>query len=374
MKFVSLLNLFKMMGMDVLSPFTKVNAQYTHSDFYTEALHVMANMVRHKVLAEFHVDISKPVDLEANVPLQPFLHPPLTLIGDECLDVCSHEQLALVLRGLVDGKVTERFVQLRRLKDKTADTIVGECWNALQELRVPASRIQGVGSDGASNWSGSKSGVVVQIQSEIPTCIGVHCLCHRESLTSEDAADEVREVGQYFLDSVTSISLLFDQSGPRTTKLETVQEDMHKLFGDKLRKIRKRAATRWLSTDQVTESIWDVLHSLIAYLIDDSRNPNAADKGKVAGLRKSVGSYKFIFVLAVMRDVLPLLARLSRELQERALCHFSASEKIKVLRAELLKLKDRGGEHLREKLPEKIKEVELKVSREVSVIRSFVAV
>jgi Domain of unknown function (DUF4371) len=351
-----------MMGLDVRAPFQKANAQYVHWDFYSEAIHVIANAVRKQMLASFKVDTSKPIDPEAKVELHSLVRPPLTIIGDECLDVNSHEQLALVLRGVANGRISERFLQLRRLKDKTSESITREVYGGLEDNRIPLSLVQGLGSDGATNWTGVNTGVVVRIQKEVPTLLGIWCHGHRENLMSEGAADDVREIGQYFLDTLQSISLLFDQSGPRTSRLEEVQSFMQEVFGVKLRKIRKRAATRWLSTDDVTETVWDQLPALIGYLIDDSRNPNAADKGKVAGIMKSVGSYKFVFTLAVMRDVMPLLTRTSKVLQTREICHYQASTELKVLREQLLKLKDRGGEHVSGKLQDKIKDVERKVS------------
>src|SRR4051812_14810660 len=85
----------------------------------------MAKLVRQDLLTAFRVDWKQQPNGEVkDVPLDPITSPPLCLIADECLDVARQEQLAIVLRGIVNNKVEERFLQLRALPNKKVSIVM----------------------------------------------------------------------------------------------------------------------------------------------------------------------------------------------------------------------------------------------------------
>lgn len=72
--------------------------------------------------------------------------------------------------------------------------------------------------------------------------------------------------------------------------------------------IREGKDLRWLSWDACIESVYKLLSSIFTYC-RDSPDPTAK------GLFKQMATYEFVACLSLMRDVLPLLSRLSKTFQ-----------------------------------------------------------
>lgn len=362
--------LLEYMSVPIQGPFTRDNAQYTSPEFAAvdrcpddclshdglqEVIQVLADMIRGETFSMF--GISGKEDKNA-APLS-HAHTPLCIIADDCQDVSVTEQMALVLRGVVDGCVQERFLGLVALPDQKAVTIHRAIMDKAESLGIHPSRIVALGSDGVSTWTGEKNGVVALWKQQTAShVLHVWCVCHKLALVPKVAAASVRGVGQHFNSVLDSLYGLFCQSSPRTALLKDIQEAME----DPLLKVARSSETRWVSRDKVTETIYRTLPALISFLIMDAYNPTCSDKAKVPGLRDALMDWDFLATLSLFRDVLPIFTRVLELFQTRDMDWFEASAELPKLRIELASLKETDGHHLRQlkdyisRLEKKIKE------------------
>src|ERR1700691_3732649 len=105
-----------------------------------------------------------------------------------------------------------------------------------------------MGSDGSSNWSGCKNGVWEKMKQCNPLLFAIHCLMHRGGLLARDSLEDVRPI-KHVIDTMESITRLYEYSGERLAKFLLTQEEM-KEDADPLR-FTKSAATRFLSREHV---------------------------------------------------------------------------------------------------------------------------
>jgi hypothetical protein len=364
-KWQSLQLMVEHLGVKVQEIFEKQNAQYVSDDIMrgtqhadalltlcvTEVLPVMANLVKQGVYELFAV----PWDAKVAPPLDE-THGPLCLITDDCQDVSVKEQMAIVLRAVVKGRVVEKFMGLVELPDQKADTIYKALVKWCADKKIDRSRIVALGSDGVSTWTGAKTGVFVQWQHEFPMVTHLWCTCHKLALVAKHAAGSVRDIGQWFNSILDSIYGLFCQSSPRTATLKDIQLAM----GDPVLKICRSCDTRWLSRQRVCECLYKTLAALIGYLILDAYSPTCSDKAKVPGLRDAICDWEFIATLSLMCDCLPIFGKVFKLFQEEDMDWFRASKDLAMMREELVALKETDGTHM-QNLDDFIKDIERKV-------------
>jgi len=319
--------------------FTRL-CRYNSWEFANEALSAIADTVRFQVYRELGLGFDLP-DAQ-RVPIYTAT-PAFSLIADECLDVAGQEELAVVCRSVKEGKPLERFITLIPLASKTAQHIWGSLLVHCQDFRLPIERFVSLGSDGSSNWSGIRTGVWVKYQEEQKCGLSIHCNNHKTNLASCKAAEEVRPI-KHFCDQIESLHFIFKNSGPRTHHLREVQE----LLELDLLQVTRAAATRWLSREEVCGKLVRNLGPLFCYLIEDSYNPNAADKAKVSAMARGLRTWQFVHTLCLMNDVLPIIGRWSRLLQKPGQDWFTVYKELPELKAQLLHLRDNPGQNLRD--------------------------
>lgn len=322
--------------------FAQENAQYISSDFVKEGINAIANVLRVQVFRELGFDF-KLVD-QKEQSLISLATPPFALIGDETLDAGKQEQLAIVVRSVRNGEAVERFVGMRPLNNKTADQIAGNLVGFSDDFRLPLSRFWAVGSDGSSNWSGCKNGVWEKMKEFNSLLIAIHCLMHRGALLARDSLEDVRPI-KHVVDTLESITRLYEYSGERLAKFLLTQEEMDEEKKDPLR-FTKSAATRFLSREHVALRLYKLFPAVIVYLITDSYNPNAADKAKVVGLYYAVSKYEFVAGLSLLCDLLPVLGDLNRLTQVNGQDWLTIQQALPVTREAIRALKDGGGGHV----------------------------
>jgi hypothetical protein len=295
--------------------------------------------VRHKVYGELGLSFDTPD--EKRVPIYTAT-PPYSLIGDECLDVSSQEELAVVCRSVKEGKAVERFITIIPLASKTAQQIYGSLMIHCDDFKLPFERLVAIGSDGSSNWSGNQNGVWEKYKADQPCGLGIHCNNHKTNLAACKAADTVRPV-KHFCDQIESLHFLFKSSGPRTHHLHDIQV----LLEADILSVTRAAATRWLSREEVCVKLLRMMGPLFCYLIEDSYNPNAADKAKVSAMAHGLRSWQFIHTLCLMCDVLPIIGRWSKLLQTPGQDWCTIYKELPDFKAQLVALKENRGQNLR---------------------------
>ena len=165
--------------------------------------------------------------------------------------------------------------------------------------------------------TGKTNGVAAKLQSEVKPLINIHCICLRLALACADACDSVT-----YLTQVEKILYqlwsFFDHSAKRSAAYAKAALDVKSLSlsreGNKKIKtrIQKACRTRWLSTDRAIEGTnedFEAVTTVLKYFKEDG-------DATATGLLKQIGNIKFVGMVYLLREVLPVLSHVRRIFQE----------------------------------------------------------
>jgi hypothetical protein len=165
------------------------------------------------------------------------------------------------------------------------------------------------GSDGAGTFSGRVKGVVALLMKLIPLLLAIHCVLHRIPLGTENSTKSVMYLHKQFFNIIEHLGRYYRDSPKRASILEKIQLRILK----RTLKIICSGFTRWLTHDGVTSSIDQ---SLVPCLMELKKSSHS--DATSLGLFTLVKRYEFIGFLKICRDVLPVVAKLSRGWQANA--------------------------------------------------------
>lgn len=174
------------------------------------------------------------------------------------------------------------FVANIHCPDGTGKGVSSAILEVMGQFGVPAMKIMGFGSDGASVMTGRDKGTTGMLLRHNPHLINVHCMAHRLALCTSQAADAVPGMKIYH-ETVTSLYYYFKLAPARVARFSEIQQVLE---GQEL-KVREVHGVRWLSFFEALEVVFRYLDSLLTYFQEN-------DDPKAVGLRKKVcllGSY-----------------------------------------------------------------------------------
>ena len=90
-------------------------------------------------------------------------------MADECADIATMEEMSVFCCWVEDGVLEEHFLDLIHMKQANAESLYSAIVDCLKEKGLQMiSRIIGTGFDGASTFSGKKTGVQTRIKKLAP--------------------------------------------------------------------------------------------------------------------------------------------------------------------------------------------------------------
>lgn len=192
-----------------------------------------------------------------------------SIIVDESTDVSSTKFLCICIRYYDKDlkKITDRFFDLIKVVDSTAEGLYKLITNCFEENSIPLKNVLGFGSDGASVlWGNPDSerarnaqqrNVGAFLKKDIPHIFLLRCICHSFNLICSDACEALPRGIEEFVRDVYN----YIQGSPkRIAEFEKIQV-LHDL---KPRKLLHNCATRWLSVLPAVKRIlenWDALNT-----------------------------------------------------------------------------------------------------------------
>ncbi|CAG2239555.1 unnamed protein product [Mytilus edulis] len=186
---------------------------------------------------------------------------------------------------------------------------------------------------------GKRAGVATLLKAENPSLINVHCVCHRLALSCTDSNESINYI-KTIETLLRQLWQLFENSPKKMAVYLKTQKQLKEIsMGEKATKIvskrlKKACRTRWLSLEASVRAVHGdyeaILHTLS--ILDQSRDAAAT------GLMKKMKSIKFLGTLYIMRDILPVLADLSKHFQKDSLLIFLISASINLAKDKLKKL------------------------------------
>ena len=134
-----------------------------------------------------------------------------SIMADECTDVATIEEMSVFCRWEEEGSPEEHFLEIVHLKQANAESIYSALVECLKEKNLQVSKIVGMGFDGASTFSGKKTGVQTRIKKLAPHALFVHCHCHLLQLACVQAANSINGIKHVYVLEV--LPLLPNESG-----------------------------------------------------------------------------------------------------------------------------------------------------------------
>ena len=264
--------------------------KYSSDRFKLEVIHCLASVVRQNYVID-------PVEWAVSVKAV------IGLMFDETTDVAKISQMDIAyLLPTPQGKTKVVFGGLVALPAGDSDTILTAVELNLDSNNIPPAFVGAMGTDGASPLMGCHNGVQVQFKRKHNLLlITSHCGNHKQALACEAAAKEVRYVPNFF-SIVEHCGRFYNYSAKRTAGLKAHQEALNQ---PEIKTILS-AFTRWLSHDEVTRILWLCLLSVLTHLF----NTKYAD-ASAASLYILMNDFRFVATLLLMRDVLPLMRKMS---------------------------------------------------------------
>ena len=247
------------------------------------------------------------------------------LMVDEVTDISVQSQMLTFIQFVspVTSSVEIAFLSVQNVLDEfssaNADALTSLIKDELvQQCGLSLKNLKSLATDGAAVMIGKNNGVAAQLKELNPVIINVHCICHKLALACTDTNKEIayikrvedtlRQLWTYFENSPKRLAVLLKmQINIKKCSLQLKEKSKQIL----VKRMKKACSTRWLSFDKSVAALYQeyeaVLHTL-----------QALDEGGCAtahGLLNRPKEGKFVGVLFILKDVLPILSNLSKAFQ-----------------------------------------------------------
>eukprot|EP00795_Rhopilema_esculentum_P010052 gene10052-biopygen12715 len=212
---------------------------YMSKDTQNELIKLLGDAVRHRMVKELE-EVSA-----------------FSVMADTTPDTSNKDQMAIVVRYVVNAKPVERLLCLRILKDKSGEGHAAEILKALNECSVDPQKLVFQSYDFASCMSGKYKGcqrvLSDKIQEDFPhkkEILYIPCQAHRLSTYVERSSKASSLVSSMF-DILQSLYTFFSSSTKRSEALEKAQVEIEGAL-----KMRNLSQTRWIARSESIDSVW----------------------------------------------------------------------------------------------------------------------
>lgn len=231
-----------------------------------------------------------------------------SLVVDESDTISKQFCLIIYLNAFIRGKCYSVFLDLIEVEKRDARSIYEKIIFALKKVGFKDHQIHQrliqLTSDGASTFTGHKSGVGALFREKIPKIVIWHCLAHRLELSVNDARSKHVSIAE-FEQVFNQIYKYYSKSSKNISKIKEIAADLHVQF----KKIGKLFTIRWVSSS----------HSAVKAIINNYAALVTHFKEIDRKLYKKLKDVNFVINLLTMEDALLPISILSRQLQKRNL-------------------------------------------------------
>ncbi|XP_050337888.1 uncharacterized protein LOC126764133 [Bactrocera neohumeralis] len=113
---------------------------------------------------------------------------PYSIIIDESIDIMKNLGIVIIYYSNRFEKVVSTYLDLVRLNDCDANSIVSAIKDVLQRFESQLINMMGIGTDNASVMTGVNEGVYAKLKREVPHLNLIRCICHSLQLAVSSAA------------------------------------------------------------------------------------------------------------------------------------------------------------------------------------------
>ena len=233
---------------------------------------------------------------------------------DESTDVSVNGHVVVFVTFVGDGLSVSIFLGLLKIANgrKYAEEIFQMLLTSMKEWGLDLGKCVAFGSDGCSTMVGSKSGVATRLKDVSPFIIAVHCIAHRTNLVTLQAAEssECKVVSSEIDNTINLLAAHFKKSGKKKTILHAIQKELN----DVQKTLKKFHKIRWLSRSEAITTLCDSLESVLIFFKDV---PKEKGDSTIPLLYEKLRSFKFIYILYFLADLLHGLSILCKIFQRK---------------------------------------------------------
>ena len=235
-----------------------------------------------------------------------------SLLVDE--DASKVEKLAIILR-YVDVKaaaIYERFLTYVSAPSLTAESLTKYILDTLRKHDLEPNNIVSQGYDGASDMSGSISGVQARIREIAPRALYVHCNAHCLNLVLVDSIKAVRDASEFF--SLLETLYVFLSSAKCHAVFLEKQKDLYP--NKQVRQLQRLSETRtWACRQGAITPICYTLDAVVMTLQDVVDGNDGERAAQARGLLLQVKYFRFLLWFMIFDRILSSTKCLSDALQ-----------------------------------------------------------
>ena len=217
------------------------------------------------------------------------------------------EEMSVFCRWEEKGILEKHFLEIIHLRQTNAESIYSALVECLKKKKLQISKIEGMGFDEVSTFSGKRTGVQNRIKKLAPHALFEHSHCHLLLLACVQAANSTAKIKHVYV-SLMALLKYFHCSPKRTESLKAVQSvlDLPEL------KITKPSYSRWLAHERCVKAVKASYAAIVVALDnihENTREPEAL------GLNKSHSKRSTFAAMYMLDYILPQAAKLSKTLQ-----------------------------------------------------------
>lgn len=197
-----------------------------------------------------------------------------SIVVDSTPDLSHIDQLSIIFRYCLNGKVLERFLCFIPIHSHTGKSLADEILSLLETNLVKIENCRGQTYDNASNMSGKYKGVQAEIKKRNKLAHYVPCAAHSLNLVGESSVDECVEATSFF-GFLQKLYAFFVASTHRWEILIKNIKKQNEECGDhtRLLTVKQLSTTRWSSREQAVKSLvinYDGIFNALKQLAEDT--------------------------------------------------------------------------------------------------------
>lgn len=256
------------------------NAKYTSPQIQNEILLIISEMILDRISGELKNSLC------------------YALIVDESKDISKTEQLSVVVRYYLDGRIYERFLGYHPAKKLNAASLLEYIKLRLSKCAVDITKCVAQTYDGANVMSGHLNGVQALFKKEVPQAVYIHCYNHRLNLVIVDVCKKIPE-GKGFFDLLETLYIFVSGSSIHSIFKEIQQQLNPKQEPIELKRI---CYTRWSAQVYACIAMKKALAAILILLhkLNSEKHDRAAEAN---GLLYQL-DFSFIFLLVMYSKIL----------------------------------------------------------------------
>lgn len=219
------------------------------------------------------------------------------VIVDETPDTSHKEQLSITVRYVHGQNVEERLLSVKKVEETSSETLMKTVCEAFKEYNIDVKNLRGQCYDGASNVSGSHTGLQARLKELSPSTMFVHCYAHVLNLIIVDTMTSNRTARDFF-GVLQNLYVFIQMCTKRHAVYAQKQADPHeedqnpKRF--QVRTLKSLCETRWACRADAINTINALLkpvYRTLQHILETERKANIAAEAK--GLFASI-DFEFI--------------------------------------------------------------------------------